>query len=102
MKVVIAHPQEPPRILDVPDLSLRTMQEIVGGPIELLSVGKLDVWVCEEGIPMGMPFNRVVHGTPLVGTILVTTSNADGDTLPLSDALCRKAIDLLLDSPATL
>lgn len=99
MKVCIARPGEPPRIEEI-SKGLRAMQEVVGGPIELVSVDDLDLWVCEEGIPMGMPFNRTVRGHPLVGTILVTSSDREGETIGLTDAQARKAVDLLLDSPA--
>ncbi len=97
--VVVAEPNSPP-VRRTIGTDLAAMQGVVGGPIELLSVGNLDFWVCEEGIPMGMPGNRIVEGTPLVGTILVTASDAEGETIGLTDAQARKAIDILLDSPA--
>jgi hypothetical protein len=100
MKVVVALPDQPPRKLDLPSFTITTMQQIVGGSFELLSVDDLDIWVCEDGILRGYPPNRIVHGTPLVGTILVTASNPEGDTIDLSDEQALRAIDLLIESPA--
>lgn len=104
MLTVLALPGCPPTRHHLKDSNLKSLQGAVGGPIELLSIhtpsGPLDVWVNEEGILLGLPFNRTVQGSPLVGPILVTASNAEGDTIGLSNAQADAAISLLLDSPA--
>lgn len=99
IQVVVAEPGGVP-VRRMIGSDLRSMQEVVGGPIGLLSVRDLDVWVCEEGIPLGYPLNRVVAGQPLVGTILVTGSDKEGETIGLTDEQARRAIDLLVESPA--
>lgn len=98
MRVIIARVGEEP-VEQILQNSLEAMQEVVGGPIELFSVEDLDFWVCEQGIPMGMPPNMVVMGVPLVGTVMVAASDAEGETVSLTDTQCRKAFRILRQSP---
>lgn len=75
------------------DKSLKAMQSIVGGYIELAgSFNGLDIWCNEEGLLIGLEYNlmasRILGAMPgrtdnpkIVGTVLVTGSpDADGAT----------------------
>ena len=97
--VVVCEPGGLPRRTRIKP-GLQAMQDVVGGSIELLSVGDLDCWVCADGIERGWPLNRVVEGQPLLGPILVTASDREGETVSLTSEQADRAIALLLNSPA--
>lgn len=94
IRVVVAPVGEKPFETVIED-SLEAMQFLVGGPIEVIRVGDLDVWFNEEGLLMNLPYNRRVAGHDIVGTIFIATSNREGDTLGLSDVQTKHAIRML-------
>lgn len=59
--------------------SLKAMQTLVGGLIEFLDFEVDDVTysavVNEEGLLEGLPYNRTINETPLVGPIFILKSN---------------------------
>lgn len=77
------------------DGSLASMQEIVGGLLVAVSLNEhLTIWVNEEGLGLGLPFNRIAtellvgrwDDVYLVGTALITGGvDAEGETLPIRD-----------------
>ena len=94
MRVVICRPGGQPEVSHI-ETGLAAMQAVVDGYIECVSVTDLDVWVNEDGLSGGLPFNRVVAGVALVGTILVASSTEDGETVGLSDSQVTTALGLL-------
>lgn len=94
IRVVIAKPGEAPVVAEI-DNGLRAMQEVVGGLVELVQVGDLDVWVNEEGLLLELPFNREIAGIPMVGPILVAASTKSGKTRGLTDAQVARAFSML-------
>ena len=99
IRVIIANPGKKPVVTEIEN-TLTAMQAVVGGYIDCLRAGDLDLWVNDEGLLMGLPFNVMVNGTPLVGPILVAASNREGDTIGLTDAQVARALSLL-SAPAT-
>jgi len=80
------------------DTSLRFLQGAVGGYIEHVpvvitspetkAVYFLDLWVNEEGLLQRLPQNvraTMLTNQFLVGDVVITQTNEDGDTIPLSD-----------------
>ena len=66
--------KEPGRRAQVVEIEndLRTLQEAVGGYIETVTLPYGLCIICnEEGRLMGLPFNTIFAGIPLVGTFLV-------------------------------
>lgn len=68
--------------------SLAELQEYVEGYIERVpTTGRKTVWVNEEGIIHGLPFNdagaKAAGYGPLVGNVLVITGNGSKRNVPL-------------------
>ena len=72
---------------------LDSLQSEVGGNIEVVGLDKgVDAYVNEEGLLIGLPFNchlptayaggRMV---PVVGTIILASHDAEGETVSLTD-----------------
>lgn len=98
IQIVVVEPDRVPFALTI-DNSLEAMQEIVGGYIENITVGKtekgaqLGIVVNEEGKLIGLPFNRrIINFDILVGTFFITAYNLQGDNVSLSDEECAKII----------
>ena len=102
IQAVIAEPGKGARVLAIED-SLEGMQQAVEGNIELAvvkddrRVGRLDFYCNEEGRLDGMPMNRIVDGIDICGSILVVSSDHEGETVGLTDEQAALAV-LLLDS----
>lgn len=94
IRVVVAAPGAKPVISNI-DPSLKSLQSIVGGLVECVHVGGLDLWVNEEGLLLDLPFNREIEGIPLVGTILVTGTDGEGELTSLSDSQIEDAFQIL-------
>lgn len=77
--------------------TLAWMQKEVGGYIEVALTNaqgghdRITVWCNEEGHLQGLPLNvlRCTDGHPLVGTLLVTGCDRDGEERPLTPAEVR-------------
>jgi hypothetical protein len=94
IRVVIARAGCQPIVTEI-ESSLSAMQKVVGGYLDCVRVGGLDLWVNDEGLLEGLPFNRMIEGVALVGPILVAGSNEEGDTIGLTDGQVVEALDLL-------
>ncbi len=76
-------------------VGLADMQEVVGGLIERVAMPHLnyDVYVNEEGLPMGLPINvlaSLMTDRRLVGTVLVTGPvDEDGDLTSVSNGIMK-------------
>lgn len=60
--------------------TLENLQRTVGGYIEVFPIGGHDVIICdEEGKLKGKPLNVIIRGEMIVGDIIITAYNAEGD-----------------------
>lgn len=84
-KVVVIEPGKKAEVREITKLSLRVMQDIVGGMIECVPLGgnKLLV-VNEEGKLDGLPLNFIWHNDQIVGTVLVCRERG-ADMVGLND-----------------
>jgi hypothetical protein len=94
MQVVICKPGGFPMIQEIPS-SLEGMQAVVGGLIELVRLGRFDLFCNEEGLLQRLPFNRVVGDTHIVGTFFVCKADAEGESCGLTDSDVREVLHLL-------
>lgn len=77
IRVVIVPPQEPAYVKEI-DNNLQTMQEIVGGYIEVTRLTQGINIVCnKEGLLKKLPQNE--HLPWLVGTVFLISSDIEGD-----------------------
>lgn len=95
IKILIVKPQKKPYI-EVIDNTLEAFQSAVGGYIEVVPIDENILLVCnEEGRIEGLPFNREVGGCKIVGTFIITSSNAEGDFISLSEEQISKVQNYL-------
>lgn len=90
MRAVVARVGEAP-VVQVVDATLEGLQEIVGGYVTHWKLPQFHaVVICnEEGIPRGLPLNRVIHGQPFVGNFVVLglkTRSANWSSLTEAEA----------------
>jgi len=77
MKIIYKAPGQHPREMVVPN-ELKTLQDLVGGYIETITIDEETVMIVnEEGALRGMPFNVEAWGIPVVGPLIVC--GRDGD-----------------------
>jgi hypothetical protein len=101
IQVVVVEPNKKPYKKTIPN-ELVAMQELVGGYMELLHIGRTDkdgrvaITLNEEGKLIGLPMNRRIIGSGgadfLVGTFFITAYNMQGDNISLDDPECDKWI----------
>lgn len=85
MRVLVVAPHKRPYIQKI-DNSLRPMQDIVGGLIEVIKLDKTTALVCnEEGKIKGLEGNRRVGSDIIAGTFFICGSNEEGEFLSLND-----------------
>ena len=86
----------PPEIREV-DLTLETMEELVGGYLECVALDYKDntaiyMWINEEGRLIGLFPNRIVQRPlddakfPIRGDFFIAATNDDGEDIGLTDA----------------
>lgn len=90
IRAIRVAPNTAPTIVEIED-TLESLQAEVGGWIEALGLGnRIDAMVNEEGLIKNLPFNRhflTPYGPrPVVGTAIIVSSDAEGNTVGLSDA----------------
>jgi hypothetical protein len=89
---------------DIP--SLEEMQDVVGGwitsalrvPSSTRKGVAVDVWVNDEGLLMNLPirFVRSTDHSFLAGDLILSASNAGGETIPATEAELDDALSHLL------
>lgn len=91
IQIVVVEPNKKPYKKMIPN-TLEAMNEVVGGYIEVLNIGKSKTGACiaitlnEEGKVKGLPVNRFIVGFDiLVGTFFITAYNLEGDNVSISD-----------------
>ena len=101
----------PPEIREV-DLSYEVMKGLVGGylecvPLEALDAEavRIDMWLNEEGLLIGLPCNRLVTRPhdgaefPIVGDFFIAGSDEDGETIGLTDEQATEWLARMRDAP---
>ena len=80
-----------PEVISLEKIELKEMQEIVGGFLECIHLGKgVDLWFNEEGRLINLPPNRLFRGATghlydILGNAFICGMNEDGDTIGLTD-----------------
>lgn len=88
-----------------PDGLLPHLQQAVGGLVDVVSLSpSLDMWLNEEGLVYGLPFNSVAteiaahfgfDHQPYVGTAVFTAGvDAEGESLAIDDAAAAALLAL--------
>lgn len=90
MRAVVLRVGQPPVVEDV-DTSLKGLQALVGGTIELLHLPGFVVVMNQDGRMVGLPFNRKIAGHALVGDLVcVSWSSRAGKPRPRRPFHCVK------------
>lgn len=93
IKVLVKKPQEKPIVMKINN-DLKSLQKIVGGLIEVVSLydmGENITMLCnEEGLNLNLEPNINIEGQYIVGTIIVLGSNDEGDFVSLSEFEIQK------------
>jgi hypothetical protein len=88
MKAVVCKVGEKPEIVELSDdnkTAFEEVRKIVGGYVELIRMGKFDLYCDEDGNPKGLPLNRCLPDCrPIVGTFVVV-KHSKGDLAGLTD-----------------
>ena len=86
IRILKVEPQKEPEVVTIKN-DLESMQEAVGGLIEIIDLSETACVLCnEEGKLDGLEGNRALGNDILVGTFYVTGSDYDGNLCSLSDA----------------
>ncbi len=77
---VVCRPGDDARVVPIPN-TLDAFVDAVGGLFEVLFLSNPGVWayVHEEGVLLGLPWNRILRNQPIAGNILVTGITSSGD-----------------------
>ena len=88
MRVILVEPNTPPRIVEIEN-TLKTLQNTVGGYIEVISMDHIDsnlILICnEEGKLIGLDGNRRVGRDIIVGVFYVMSEDREGNRISLSE-----------------
>jgi hypothetical protein len=86
LRAVIVKPGRPAYEAEIKD-SLHAFQQAVHGNIEVFCPFEDNaVIICnEEGKIYGLPFNRTVHGEPMVGNLVIVGDDGEGNFCSLTD-----------------
>lgn len=83
MTILKVEPGKPPEEATIPN-TLKAMQEMVGGYIEVVYLDGICLVCNEEGKLMGLEGNRRVGGDIIAGTFFLAGDNRDGDFCSLT------------------
>lgn len=96
IRVLIVEPNKEPYVKIIEN-TLKNLQEIVGGLIEIVELNYNVNIICnEEGKMTGLPLNRVIKYDVIVGTFIIT-GQYNGETISLSKqqiSKCKKIFSL--------
>lgn len=85
IKVVLCEVGKEPKVVEIKN-DLQTLQEIVGGYIENVTLRSKICLICnEEGMLKGLPFNRC----GILGPFILSKANEDDELISLSDSEIR-------------
>ena len=89
--------------------SLEKMQEVVGGYITTALRGpalrgrSVDVYCNDEGLCMGLPIDHIrkTDGSPIAGNMIITVSDAEGETVAATKEEIVSILPFIGKLPAT-
>ncbi len=89
MKAIVQKPGESPETVALEGDTLKALQGLVGGYIttvyhEALEESGITAWAHDEGLLIGLTPNLVVYGQPIVGPVVFTGHNDEGETVGLT------------------
>lgn len=90
MKSIIKNPGEDAQTVELKGDTLPALQASVGGYVEtvyheVLEDAGITAWANEEGLLVGLSPNLLVYGQPIVGPVVFTGHNDEGETIALTD-----------------
>lgn len=113
MKIVFMNADNTARIEDVPEITYEIMSKQVGGYIEPVNLfgGDVVMWVNEDGIGLGLPFNNNATAmyslsspnwySEILGNVLFTgIADEDGELTGVSDKFLEVFQNAYSASPA--
>ncbi|EHJ7843762.1 MAG: DUF3846 domain-containing protein [[Clostridium] innocuum] len=83
IRILLIRPKEHPIVQEIEN-SLESLQNIVGGYIETVTLDEAVMIVNEEGKLLGLEGNRSYGADILVGNIVIAGVNEDGEFIPLN------------------
>jgi len=88
------------------DIGLEALQKAVDGYIDVVAARDYTIFVNDDGIGRQMPINMGLirlFGQMLVGDSVITGGvDAEGNTLPITDAMAMKIIEALPVAPESI
>lgn len=96
MKIVVKNVNEKPEIKDIyaGPKSLKNLQDLVGGYIELVHLPENIIMVCnEEGKMMNLPVNFVLRGDRIAGNVIFLSSDNDGEFIGLTEVQSTEVLN---------
>jgi len=87
VKAIIYNVGQEPQVVTM-EMSLEAMKTIVGGYIEMASLGYGLALICnEEGHRLGLPVNRTINlnGQPILGNFFITRIDDEGECTDLTE-----------------
>jgi hypothetical protein len=107
MKYIVKQPNEAPQVLEAEKISLKIMQEAVGGLITTAFANKLseagiDMFANDEGLLIGLEpnlgFEVYGHPTLIVGGVILVAADEEGETIGLTDEQIKVGLEFLKES----
>lgn len=91
MKAITKQPGQPSKVEDMGDDTLAWLQAKVEGYIttvyaEALDAAGVTCWANDEGLLIGQAPNLLVYGQPIVGPVVFTGHDDEGETVGLTEA----------------
>jgi len=101
MKAIVQNPGESPKTVELSE-TLKDLQGLVGGYVTTFYVPEFEeagitAWANDEGLLIGQQPNLFVYGQPIVGPVVFTGHNDEGETVGLTgpqEALVRTFLSL--------
>lgn len=89
--LIVQEREQPAKRIEIEN-NLTSLQGLVGGYIECVTLNSNTVVVCdEEGVLKGKDFNRTIENIPLVGTFLILgVNNRTGNFISLTEKQISK------------
>lgn len=95
IKVLAVQIGKEPEVIEIEN-ELEPMQKFVGGYIEMVYIEKDAALICnEEGIPMGLPFNRPVYEFDIYGPFFICGLDDEEEFASISEENAKKYTKLL-------
>ena len=90
MKAIVQQPGAEPEVVALEGDTLKGLQSLVGGYITTFYVPEFEeagitAWANDEGLLLGQQPNLVACGQPIVGPVVFTGHNDEGETVGLTE-----------------